>query len=96
MEDNLPTFLHISLAFLAGAVAFAAQSRCLITTILLVSLVHQRRPGRLDTFLVSRATCRAPIFTGLTARGIMRDKRRRLMADWAAYCKSPPVVGREG
>jgi hypothetical protein len=25
-------------------------------------------------------------------RGDMREKRRRLMADWAAYCKSPPAA----
>ncbi|GLR87991.1 hypothetical protein GCM10007857_47030 [Bradyrhizobium iriomotense] len=24
-------------------------------------------------------------------RGDMREKRRRMMADWAAYCASPPV-----
>jgi hypothetical protein len=48
MEGNLPTFAgasHLS-CIPTGAVAFAAQSRYLITTILLVSLVHQRRPGR--------------------------------------------------
>lgn len=27
-------------------------------------------------------------------RGDMREKRRRLMADWAAYCASPPVAKR--
>jgi len=25
-------------------------------------------------------------------RGDMREKRRRLMADWAAYCASPPTA----
>jgi hypothetical protein len=25
-------------------------------------------------------------------RGDMREKRRRLMADWAAYCASPPAA----
>jgi hypothetical protein len=25
-------------------------------------------------------------------RGDMREKRRRLMADWATFCASPPVV----
>jgi hypothetical protein len=25
-------------------------------------------------------------------RGDMREKRRRLMADWAAYCESPPAT----
>ena len=24
-------------------------------------------------------------------RGGIREKRRRMMADWAAYCASPPV-----
>jgi integrase len=27
-------------------------------------------------------------------RGDMREKRRRLMADWAAYCESPPVAAK--
>jgi hypothetical protein len=27
-------------------------------------------------------------------RGDMREKRRRLMADWAAYCESQPVVSK--
>jgi hypothetical protein len=27
-------------------------------------------------------------------RGDMREKRRRLMADWAAYCESPPTAAR--
>src|SRR3984885_13033374 len=26
-------------------------------------------------------------------RGDMMEKRRRLMADWAAYCEKPPVIG---
>lgn len=25
-------------------------------------------------------------------RGDMREKRRRLMADWATYCESPPAT----
>jgi hypothetical protein len=25
-------------------------------------------------------------------RGDMREKRRRLMADWAAFCASPPAA----
>ena len=25
-------------------------------------------------------------------RGDMREKRRRLMADWAAYCEGPPAA----
>jgi len=28
-------------------------------------------------------------------RGDMREKRRRLMADWAAYCESPPAAGKD-
>ena len=27
-------------------------------------------------------------------RGDMREKRRRLMADWADFCASPPTAGR--
>lgn len=27
-------------------------------------------------------------------RGDMREKRRRLMADWAAYCESPPLAAK--
>jgi hypothetical protein len=27
-------------------------------------------------------------------RGDMRDKRRRLMADWATYCESPPAAAK--
>src|SRR6202008_4647648 len=28
-------------------------------------------------------------------RGDMREKRRRLIADWAAYCESPPGGGQD-